>query len=322
MRLLVLGGTSFVGRHLVDIALERGHRVTLFNRGRTNATLFPDAEHRYGDRSTGDYAVLESGSWDATIDVSAYVPRHVDQALDALADRSGHYVLVSSISAYDHRVAGRDEDSPRWPAPAPETEDITPETYGPLKSACERCAEGRLGTGAVSIVRPTFVVGPHDPTDRFTYWVRVVSRGGRVPLAWPREPVQVIDARDLGAFLLTAAASRHAGCFDAVGPHAPLEELLREISVPDRPVTLVDVGEDRLRAAGISLPMVDGDPVNRPLMTRPGERAAAAGLSKRPLRQTARDVLAWDVSRGSPPLRVGPGDAERQALLDDASRDG
>jgi 2'-hydroxyisoflavone reductase len=169
MRLLVLGGTSFVGRHLVEVALAHGHEVTLFNRGRTDPGLFPQAEHRIGDRTDGDYASLAAGTWDATVDVTAYVPRHVIQALDALGDRGGHYVQVSSVAAYDGRCARQDEDSPLWPLPEPRTEEVTDQTYGPLKAACERAATWRLGAGALAVVRPTYVVGPHDPTDRFTY---------------------------------------------------------------------------------------------------------------------------------------------------------
>jgi 2'-hydroxyisoflavone reductase len=315
MRLLVLGGTSFVGRHLVENALAHGHQVTLFHRGRTNPTLFPQAEHRHGDRSPGDYAALAEGTWDATVDVCAYVPRHVEQALGALAGRQGHYVLVSSISAYDHRVATRFEDSPRYPPPDPQTETVDGDTYGPLKAACERAAERLCAPGEVAIVRPTFVVGPHDPTDRFTYWARVMAAGGRVPIAWPDAALQVIDARDLAAFMLTVAASRAAGVFDAAGPSAPLTAFLADLADPDRPFELVDVGAGALQAIGASLPMVDGDPASVPLMTRPADHAVAAGLHTRSLADTARDTVAWDVSRGRPDLRTGLTPQQRSALL-------
>jgi 2'-hydroxyisoflavone reductase len=318
MRLLVLGGTSFVGRHLVDAALAHGHEVTLFHRGRTNPHLFTDAEHRPGDRATGDYASLAEGGWDATVDVTAYVPRHVDQALDVLANRAGHYVLVSSVSAYDPARATPDEDSPRHAGPDPDTEQVTAETYGPLKAACERHVEDRLPDGTWAIVRPTYVVGPHDPTDRFTYWARVMDDGGRVPLAWPDAPLQVVDARDLAAFMLRLAESRRPGRFDGVGPHGPLREMLAELANPDHPYELVDVGAQRLAAERVTLPMVDGDPAAVPLMTRPGERARAAGLRTRPVAQTARDTVAWDRERGRPALSVGPAPEQRAALLGQA----
>lgn len=316
MRLLVLGGTSFVGRHLVENALEDGNEVTLFHRGRTNPHLFSEAEHRHGDRSTGDYASLASGVWDATVDVTAYLPRHVDEALDALDGRQGHYVLISSVSAYDPTVATPDEGSPRYAPPAPQTDTIDAETYGPLKAACERHAESRLGTAGVAVVRPTYVAGPHDPTDRFTYWARLMAAGGRVPVVWPDEPVQVIDVRDLAAFLLRLAATQTAGVFDAVGPFGALRELLDDLAVPEHPYDLVDVTAS-LDPGSAAFPLVQGDPADRPLMTRAGERALAAGLRVRSLRETARDTVAWDEQRGRPELGVGPDAASRAALLGD-----
>ena len=320
MRLLVLGGTSFVGRHLVDAALTRGHDVTLFHRGRTNPSLFGAAEHRHGDRTTGDYSALGEGSWDATVDVTAYVPRHVDEAVSTLDGRHGHYVLVSSISAYDPAQATRDETAPRHPEPAPDTETITAATYGPLKAACERRVEDQLAVDTWTVVRPTFVVGPYDPTDRFTFWARDMDEGGPVPLAWPDSPVQVIDARDLAAFMLGLAESATPGSFDAVGPHAPLRRMLADLAPPDRTYELIDVGPERLAEAGVTLPMVDGDPDSVPLMTRPGARATAAGLTTRALRETARDTVAWDGGRGRPPLIAGPTQAQRAALLEAADQ--
>ncbi len=317
MRLLVLGGTSFVGRHLVDAALTGGHDVTLFHRGRTNPSLFGAADHRLGDRSTGDYASLAEGRWDATVDVTAYVPRHVDEALSTLRGRHGHYLLVSSISAYDPSLATRDESAPRHPSPAPDTETITAETYGSLKAGCERRLESLLPADARTVVRPTFVVGPHDPTDRFTYWARLMAEGGRIPVAWPDAPVQVIDARDLATFMLTLAQTATPGAFDAVGPYAPLLRMLADMADPARPYELVDVGADRLAQAEVTLPMVDGDPASVPLMTRPGTRAAAAGLRPRPLHESARDVVSWDRSRGRPRLAAGPTAEQRAALLGD-----
>ncbi len=314
MRLLVLGGTSFVGRHLVEAALADGHEMTLFNRGRTNPDLFAEAEHRHGDRSVGDYTSLAGGAWDATVDVTADLPRQVDEALDALHGRQGHYVLVSSVSAYDPTIATTDEGSPRYAPPAPQTETVDPETYGPLKAACERHAEHRLGKAGVAVVRPTYVAGPHDPTDRFTYWARLMEAGGRVPVAWPDEPVQVIDVRDLAAFLLRLAAAQTAGVFDAVGPFGALRQLLHDMAAPEKPYDLVDVTAS-MDPGSVAFPLVQGDPADRPLMTRTGDRALAAGLRVRPLRETARDTAAWDEQRGRPDLRVGPDQTARAALL-------
>lgn len=315
MRLLVLGGTSFVGRHLVHAALAHGHEVTLFNRGRTNPGLFAQVEHRVGDRGPGDYASLGTGRWDATVDVTAYVPRHVTEVLAALGARGGHYVLVSSVSAYDARCARQDEDSPLWPLPEPRTEQVTDDTYGPLKAACERAATRRLGPGALAVVRPTYVVGPHDPTDRFTYWARRMSRGGRVAVTAADRPVQVVDGRDLGAFLLTCATRRVVGTMDAVGPWGPLRELLAALADPDRAPQLVEVDSQALAAAAVQLPLASDDPATVPLMSRPGTRAVASGLHTRSLAETAADTLAWDAARGFPRLRVGPTPEQERALL-------
>lgn len=315
MRLLVLGGTSFVGRHIVDNALGHGHQVTLFHRGQTNPGLFPQAEHRQGDRSSGDYAALQTGSWDATVDVSAYVPRHVDQAMTVLDGRGGHYVLISSISAYDPAQVTGSEDSPLNSDPPEDTETVDARTYGPLKAACERRASGHARPGEVAIIRPTYVVGPHDPTDRFTYWARVMDRGGRVPIAWPDMPVQVIDARDLAGFVLTIAANSYGGAFDAVGPSAPLQRFVADLARPEQPFELVDVGADRLAEVGVRLPLVSADPATIAMMTRPGTRAVSAGLQTRSLTQSARDTVAWDRERGSPPLTAGPTPEQRAALL-------
>lgn len=313
----MLGGTSFVGRHVVTGALAHGHDVTLFNRGVSGPHLFADAEHRRGDRSTGDYASLADGRWDATVDVTAYVPRSVREALAALDGRGGHYVQVSSVSAYDETCARADEDSPLWPPPGPDTEDVTDETYGPLKAACERAALSALGASRVAIVRPTYVVGPHDYTDRFTYWVRRMARGGRVAVVDPHAPAQVIDGRDLGALLLTCAREQVTGTMDAVGPWAPFGEFLAQLVPPGRHAEVVAVPAASLETQGVSLPLLnEGNPA---LMSRPGTRAVAAGLHTRSLRETAADTLAWDRERGSPPLRTGATADQERALLDGSS---
>src|SRR3954468_20227464 len=168
MRILVLGGTAFVGRAIVTEALRRGHEVTLFGRGRTGGDLFPGVERRRGDRDTGDYAALAGGAWDAAVDVCGYVPRHVGQAMDALGDRVGRYLFISSAAVYaqDVIVPGAGEEAPLR-SPERGTEEIDDHTYGPLKVACEADIVARYADRA-TIVRPGIVAGPHDPTDRFT----------------------------------------------------------------------------------------------------------------------------------------------------------
>ncbi|WP_240677419.1 NAD-dependent epimerase/dehydratase family protein [Actinacidiphila soli] len=199
MRILVLGGTSFVGRAIVEDAVRNGAEVTLFGRGKTGTDLFPELAHLIGDRDTGDYTALRNGNWDAVVDVSGYLPRHVGQAMDALGDRVGRYLFISSHAVYLQEGVGpgSDEDTPRRPPvrTVQQVEELDNETYGPSKTACEDDVMARYGARA-TIVRPGKVAGPHDPSDMFTYWVRRAARGGRVALpADPEQPVQTACPR-------------------------------------------------------------------------------------------------------------------------------
>jgi nucleoside-diphosphate-sugar epimerase len=201
VRILVLGGTSFVGRAIVEDALRTGADVTLFGRGKTGPALFGDLTRLIGDRDTGDYAALGAGRWDAVVDASGYVPRHVGQAMDALGERAGRYLFISSHAVYQHDGVGpgSTEDTPRRP-PVRDTEELTNDTYGPLKVACEDDVVARYGARA-TIVRPGKVAGPHDWQRGFTYWVRRAARGGRVAVPGdPRQPVQVIEPPLDGGF--------------------------------------------------------------------------------------------------------------------------
>lgn len=318
MRILVLGGTTFVGRALVADALRSGADVTLFSRGRTGPDLFPAAARLIGDRETGDYAALRGGRWDAVVDVSGYLPRHVAQAMDALDDRVGRYLFVSSHAVYrqDGVPPGSDEDTPRRP-PVLDAEVLDEDTYGPSKVACEDEVTARYG-GRATIVRPGKVAGPHDPSDMFTYWVRRAARGGRVALpADPAQPVQVVDARDLARLMVRLLADGRPGAFHAVGPAEP--------------VTLGGLVETCARAAGSEVEIVRVPPHDLPPMfpllrdnwasqQRSPARALAAGMPATPLAVTAADVLAWDRARGEPPLEAGWTPEEEQAVLTAAAR--
>ncbi|MFE1174045.1 NAD-dependent epimerase/dehydratase family protein [Streptomyces sp. NPDC058773] len=313
MRIPVLGGTQFVGRAIVDDALRTGAEVTLFGRGRTGTELFPGVPRLIGDRETGDYTALRHGSWDAVVDVSGYVPRHVGQAMDALEDRAGRYLFVSSHAVYQRAGVGpgATEDAPRRP-PVRHTEQLSEDTYGPLKVACEDDVVARYGARA-TVVRPGKVAGPHDAQDTFTYWVRRAARGGRVALpADPGQPVQVIDARDLARLVVQLLADGRPGAFHAVGP--------------DEPTTLGGLIETCARAAGSEIEIVpvssEGRPPLFPLVRpdrstqqRSPARARVAGLPATPLAVTAADVLAWDRGRGEPPLQVGYTPEEERAVL-------
>lgn len=313
MRVLVLGGTSFVGRAAVEELIAGGDEVTLFSRGRTGADLFPAAERLVGDRDTGDYAALAGGSWDAVVDVSGYVPRHVQQASDALLGSAARYLFISTGSVYDRLQgsAGMDESSPRL-APRRDTEEWESEAYGPLKVACEDDVATLWGDRA-TVVRPGVVAGPHDPTDRFTWWVRRAARGGRVALPGRADqPVQVVDAGDLGRLVASLVRSGLPGTFNAVGPAEP--------------VTLRGLVEACAAAAGTTVDVVEvehrpGFPLVLPdeswdvMFRRSAAAARAVGLTATPLVETARGTLAWDRGRGEPPLAVELTPDEESALL-------
>ena len=301
----MLGGTSFVGRTIVEEVLRRGHEVTLFSRGRAGGDLFPQAERRTGDRDTGDYSALTAGGWDAVVDVSAYVPRHVQQAMDALGDRIGRYLFISTGSVYDRGRApdGMDEDAPRL-SPERGTEQIDGRTYGPLKVACEDDVRARHGDHA-TIIRPGVVAGPHDPTDRFTYWVRRAARGGRVAVPGRiDQPVQVVDSRDLARLVGQLLQDDRPGTYNAVGPASPvtLEGLVQTCArAASMSVEVVPVDPT---AVEDGFPLVMSDPSWDVMFRRSADRARAVGLTATSLDTTAADVLAWDRERGTPPLAV------------------
>ena len=313
MDILVLGGTSFVGRAIVEDLLGRGEQVTIFSRGQTGRELFGDVERLTGDRSTGQYAVLATRSWDAVVDVSGYVPRHVREVSDALAGRGGRYLFISTGSVYDPARAwdGLTEDAPRLP-PERATEHITAETYGPLKVACEDDVLARYGQHA-TIVRPGIVAGPHDTTDRFTMWVRRAARGGRIALpARPDQPVQVVDSRDLAQLVSALLVDDRPGVYNAVGPAEPttMAGLVQACAVAaGTTVEVVAVAVDA------SFPLVLAEHSEEVAFRRSAARARGVGLGATPLTTTAADVLAWDTARGLPPLAVELTPEREAALL-------
>ncbi|WP_295642749.1 NAD-dependent epimerase/dehydratase family protein [uncultured Methylibium sp.] len=323
MKLLVLGGTAFLGRHVVEAALAAGHAPTLFNRGRRAPGLFPALRTLVGDRN-GDAAALRGQRFDAVIDLSGYTPRHVATVLDALGtDAIGHYVFVSSISVCRAFPPGCAYDEA---APVADGH----EGYGPLKARSEEALAAAL-PGRLSCVRPGLIVGPHDPTGRFTYWPRRVARGGAVLAPGrPGRPVQWIDARDLAAWCVQLAERRQGGVFHAVGPREVLTmlellETCRDVANSD--ARWVWRSDAELRADGVApwtglplwLPEDDAD-FGGMLLAR-CERALQAGLRLRPLADTVRATLDWDRARDPPVVgEVETLSAGREAeLLADAA---
>lgn len=322
VKILILGGTVFVGRHLVEAALQGGHDVTLFNRGQHGPELFPDVEKLRGDRD-GDLEALRGRRWDVVIDTSGYVPRVVRASAELLAKAVDYYVFISTISVYPDTIHQRnvDENGRLGTIEDETTEEVTGETYGPLKVLCEQAVERAL-PGRTLIIRPGLIVGPDDPTDRFTYWPVRVARGGEV-LA-PRPPdahVQFIDVRDLAEWIIRLAEDEQTGIYNATGPDYPLSmgqvlEESKRVSGSDAHIVWVD--EAFLLEHGVE-PWV-GLPLWIP--NAPGfhevnvDRALAAGLTFRLLDDTIRDTLAWHASRpADTELRVGLSPDQEQEVL-------
>jgi 2'-hydroxyisoflavone reductase len=299
VNLLILGGTVFLGRHVVEAALVAGHDVTLFNRGH-HPEVFPDVERLIGDRD-GDLRALQGRTWDAVVDTSGYVPRIVRASAGMLAGGIGLYTFVSTISVFpDLALPDLDEQAPVASLPDCRAEEITPERYGPLKALCEQAVEAVL-PGRALILRPGLIVGPHDPTDRFTYWPRRLAQGGEVLAPGrPAARLQFIDVRDLAAWTVRLIEAGGTGTFNATGPTKKLhmEALLAACQtasgggawltwVPD--AFLLEQGLVPWSEVPLWIPGVD--------MTINCAKAWGAGLTTRPLADTIRDTLAWDRTR-------------------------
>jgi len=296
LKLLILGGTAFLGPELVEAARARGHTVTLFNRGKTNPGLFPDLEKLQGDRD-GQLDALRGRTWDAVLDTSGYVPRIVRQSAELLAPSVERYLFVSSISVYAEGVkAPITEATALATASDPKSEDVRA-NYGALKARCEQAVEAAMPGRALS-VRPGLIVGPTDPTDRFTYWPVRLVRGGEVLAPGDGlDPVQFVDVRDLAAFMVLALERRHAGTMNATGPAVPLlmRDFLAACRAPgvDAHLTWVDEQflDDQKVSAWSDLPV--WVPRSEAFTQVSSAPAIAAGLAFRPAAETARDTLAW-----------------------------
>ena len=311
----------------MDASRARGHAVTLFTRGKSNPGLYENVagvDHLVGDRN-GDLTALEGRTWDAVVDTSGYFPRVVGASANLLARAAQHYTFVSSISVYrDFAQEGIDESYPVGTLEDESVEEVTGETYGPLKALCEQRAEQSF-PGRTLNVRPGLIVGPHDPTDRFTYWPHRVAQGGEVLApGGPDQPVQVIDARDLAEWIVRGAEAGTVGVFNATGPEAPLGlgrvlEACRAASGSDATITWVDEVFllEREVAYWQDLPAVlpETTPSHRGMARMDVSRAVRAGLTFRPIEETVRDTLAWDATRPAvEPFKAGLS-REREANL-------
>jgi 2'-hydroxyisoflavone reductase len=342
MTFLFIGGTQFVGRHLVEQARAAGHEVTLFHRGRTNPGLFPDIEHLHGDRAT-DLGKLAGRRWDRVIDLCGYFPRIVSLSADALRLNADHYTFISSISVYkelDTVAAGMppdpiDEMRPVHELEDPTVETITGDTYGGLKYLCEQAARQVFGHTRVLIVRPGLIVGPYDHTDRFTYWAHRGAAGGAIAVPGsPERQFPVIDVRDLVSWILPMSDRAASGVVNLGGPNADgwrggddygaepsFSNLLAAVSeATGASIDPVWLPGEAMRAHGI-------DPEDFPLWNQDrngveatfaidSSRAFGSGLRCRPLVDTIRDTLAWRTPLlGDMPLKVGPSPERNREMV-------
>jgi 2'-hydroxyisoflavone reductase len=311
--LLILGGTGFIGPHLTQEAQRRGWRVTHFNRGKTAADGVAGVETLLGDRK-GQLDSLRGRSWDAVVDDTGYIPKYVKLSAELLAPKVGYCLFISSISVYATFAKPNDEQSATGTLTDPQIEAVTDTTYGPMKALCEQYSREAF-QGRIAIVRPGYIVGPLDRTDRFTYWPVRAARGGEMLApGTPHDPIQVIDVRDLTRWMMDLVQSRTNGCFNADSPPGAftmgaLLEASRRAS-PTAGVKVTWVPEDFLAAhwkpEELDLPPwapLKGDSAAASLTSV--NAALATGLRTRPLEETVRDTLAW--FRGLP--------AERQAKL-------
>ncbi len=310
--LLVLGGTGFIGPHLTELALGRGWKVTHFNRGKRDPDGVPNVETLIGDRK-GQLASLKDRKWDAVIDDTGYIPKFCKMSADLLRPNTGYCLFVSSISAYAGFAKANDIGSPTGVLANKDEEEITNESYGPMKALCEQYVRDAYGSRS-SIVRPGYIVGPLDPTDRFTYWPVRVARGGDMAApGTPADPIQLVDVRDLVAFMLGLVERRVDGYFNAVTPPGAITmgnliDTSRKLTGADTKVTWID--EDFLAK------FLKPEEMNfAPWGPMRGEEAGgsltgmaastAAGLTSRPFEEIVRDTLAWHETRP----------AERKAAL-------
>lgn len=334
MKLLILGGTRFSGLHLVRMAVASGHHVTVLHRGRHAASVPAGVEQIIGDRDPrlGDgleqvaRRIAGGARWDAAVDMCGFVPRVVSASVDALAAAVDRMLYVSSISVYPlDPHASPTEDDPVIELADSAVEEITGETYGGLKVLCERVVLERFGDRA-TVVRPGLIVGPGDETDRFTYWVRRLARGGRTLV--PAEshcPARWIDGRDLAAFFLHVLEQGIAGTFNAAGPPEPiafgafLDGVRAALGTAAGPDPVLEPRpapwrETRGVRDWVDLPVFTGLDASSMGRVRT-DRAFEAGLRTRSLDRTVIDTLEWDRERGSPPLQAGlAADRERSLL--------
>lgn len=321
MKILILGGTVFLGRFLTESALKRGHEITHFTRGKSNPNIFPEVEKLIGDRVKSDLDSLKGKTWDAVIDTCGYFPRVVKESAELLKDSVGHYTFISSISVYQNLdKPNADESTSVAKIEDETTEEVTGETYGALKALCEETAE-KIMPNRVLNIRPGLIVGPFDPSDRFTYWVHRIAQSGKVLVPDTFEKnVQFIDVRDLAEWNVKMVEENVTGVFNATGPNESLKfgEILETCkNITKSNAEFVKVSEEFLKENEV-LPYIE-----LPLWI-PGvggwdkvdcSKAISKGFVSRLLVETVKDTFEWDKNlKRQNPLRAGL-TAEREKEL-------
>lgn len=333
MNILILGGTRFLGRYLTESALQNGHEVTLFNRGKANPELFPEVEKLTGDRY-GDLKALEGRAWDAVIDTSGYLPWSVQESAELLAESVGHYTFISSASVYtelespeidEGHAVGRLSPEKLEDLKQKEASDAINEHYGELKFLCEKEIERAFPGGCLNI-RPGLIVGPHDFTDRFTYWVNRIAKGGEVLAPGRRDKeIQFIDVRDLADWIIRMVEEQCTGTFNATGPEAALtmEQFLDECkSVLKSDANFIWVDEKFLLGHQVKgwseLPLWVPDSMNmKGFLSVDIQKALQAGLKFRPLWKTIRDTREWEEKRETAERKAGMNPEKEEGVLKD-----
>ncbi|MGE6487589.1 NAD-dependent epimerase/dehydratase family protein [Paenisporosarcina sp. NPDC076898] len=316
MKILVLGGTSFVGRHLVEAAIHNGHEVVLFNRGKTNPEVFKQLRHIKGDRRK-DAKKLGEEEWDAVLDTCAYSPQDLKPVIEELKNKTKKYMFISTISVYDDYKQGRPNESSSTFTQIIETDEVTGETYGPLKVMCEKIINETFNDRAL-IIRPCLVVGPNDPTDRFTYYATRVSQNGKVALPGGDEShrmVQWIDVRDMANWIVSLIENGTTGTFNAASNPISLDKFIDSLStnsiekqwIPDDILESTDLGARRFP---FWVPISQDYPEGFIIVEN--QRAIDNGLEIRPLAVTAEDTRQW---AGNRELKAGPTHEQEQSLL-------
>jgi 2'-hydroxyisoflavone reductase len=317
MKILAIGGTSFIGRHLVEAAIKNGHEVVLFNRGKTNPGVFEGVRHIQGDRRT-DAHLLENEKWDAVLDTCGYSPSDLKLVLNAVMNNTKTYMFISTISVYDNYENGRpNEDSSTYTQQL-ETDEVTGETYGPLKVMCEDLVNEAFGKQAL-IIRPCIVVGPNDPTDRFTYYAKKLTEPGPVALPGGSESkrmVQWIDVRDMAKWIITMIEEGKTGTYNAASTPIPFDLFINELAtnsvekvwISDKELEQIDLGARRFP---FWMPISEAYPEGFFIVKN--DKATAEGLTFRPLQETAQDTREWAADREE--LKAGPTKEQEVSLL-------